>query len=159
MEQNVKPIILNLGCGFDKKPQWINVDGYESCNPDVLWDLNKVPLPWEDKSVDSIQAWHIFEHLKNWWAVFEDCARILKPGGFLEIHVPDESSSSALGWRDHCNVFTLNSWHGSIGYRHGTNAWAKGVKDSVPLKLVQYYQVPYEQYRFYPKFLLRWLGK
>jgi ubiquinone/menaquinone biosynthesis C-methylase UbiE len=148
----VRPLLLNLGCGTNTEPGWCNVDAFENCNPDVVWDLNVTPYPWADNSVDGIQMRHVLEHLENWWEAFTECARILKPGGFLKIHVPDESSMTALTYRDHVRVFSLASFHGIVGRPSGTNAWAHSVKDSVPLVLEAYYQVPYKKYEW----MTRW---
>ena len=52
---------LNLGCGEDHKPGYINVDKYG--NPDVLHDLEEFPWPWDDESVEEILMKHILEHL------------------------------------------------------------------------------------------------
>ena len=108
------PVLLNMGRGINTEPDHINVDAYG--RPDVVWDLNVTPFPWATNSVDGIQARHVFEHLENWWEAFVDCARILKPGGYLRIHVPDESSTTALTYRDHLRVFSLASFHGIQGY-------------------------------------------
>ena len=153
--------MLNLGCGFNKLPEMINVDAYGVCNPDVIWDLNKFPYPWEDNSVDGIVAFHIFEHLIDWWPAFLECARILKFGGTLEIRVPDESSATALTYRDHFHVFSLASFHGIQEAGSGTNAWAHTVKETVPFKLVRYSQVPFKQYNWMLNFpwLLRFCAK
>ncbi len=81
------PVCLNLGCGFVHKPGFINVDLFDCCRPDVRWDLNKFPYPWDDNSVDNIEMWHVLEHLEDWWTVFLECTRILKMGGTLDIRV------------------------------------------------------------------------
>jgi len=147
---HVKPVLLNLGCGSNHESDHINVDAFGKA--DVKWDLNVTPFPWGDNSVDGIQARHVFEHLENWWEAFVDCARILKPGGYLRIHVPDESSTSALTYRDHLHVFSRASFHGIKGYPSGTNAWAAGVEGTIPLYLESYAQVPYQQYEW----MARW---
>ncbi len=152
MEANAGEVALNLGCGFKKFVGWVNVDGYASCSPDVLCDLNKFPYPWEDNSVDRIYMSHVLEHIPDWWSAFNECARILKPGGVFEIRVPDESSSTALTYRDHFHVFSLYSFHGTQGATHGTNAWAVEVQNSVPLKLESYAQVPFRRYMW----MIRW---
>jgi Uncharacterized protein conserved in bacteria len=147
-------IKLNLGCGLKKfvGDGWINVDAYDTCNPDVKCDLNKFPYPWEDNSVDHIYMSHILEHIPNWWEAFLECARILKPDGTLEIRVPDESSSTALTYRDHHHVFSLVSFHGTHGSSAGTNAWAIEVKNSVPVRLESWHRAPYERYQW----MIKW---
>ena len=97
-----KPLRLDLGCGEGKNPGWTRVDLYGE--PDVRWNLQEFPFPWDDNSVDEIMMHHVLEHLPNWWDAFTECARILKPGGLFHVHVPDESSTSALTYRDHYHV-------------------------------------------------------
>jgi SAM-dependent methyltransferase len=132
------------------------VDAFENCKPDVLWDLNETPLPFDDDSVDLIKAKHVFEHLKpdRWWSTFYDCARILKVGGVLERRCPHDSSSSAATYRDHNHVLTLFSFHGTKDTASGGNAWAELV-DPVPMKLKRYELVPFQQYTWMLK--LPWL--
>jgi SAM-dependent methyltransferase len=147
VERDDKKIVLNLGCGFRKRWGAINVDGFEACKPDVLWDLNKTPYPWEDNSVYAIFAFHSFEHLENWWGAFKECARILQHGGRLEIRVPDSSSDSAITYRDHLNVLDLFSFHGTLDALKGRerSAWF-AEQEPVPFHLVEYWQVPNKQY-------------
>jgi ubiquinone/menaquinone biosynthesis C-methylase UbiE len=128
------------------------------CQPDVVHDLNEFPYPWDDNSVDEIEMIHVLEHLEDWWSAFLECVRILKPGGTLEIRVPDESSMSALTYRDHYHVFSLLSFHGTIDQKHGSSAWAAEVKDSVPVKLEVYNRIPHGKYYWLFRFPFRWLG-
>jgi len=147
-----KVVRLNLGCGEKKfvGDGWVNVDGYGE--PDVKVDLNKFPYPWKTNSVDHIYMSHILEHIPDWWSAFLECSRILKPNGTLEIRVPDESSATALTYRDHHHVFSIWSFHGVQGSGHGTNSWAKDEKNSVPLILEGYQQVPYKKYSWMIRF-------
>lgn len=119
--------VLNLGCGFAKymSPNVVNLDAYDNCKPDMAHDLSRTPLPFKDGEFDFILANHIFEHVLNWWACFEECARILRPGGTMEIWVPGPGNDSVLGYRDHLNTINLCSWYGikNTG-RNPANAWA-----------------------------------
>jgi ubiquinone/menaquinone biosynthesis C-methylase UbiE len=157
MVQNVKPIILNLGCGLDKIPGMINVDAYEICKPDMIVDLNK-PLPWKDNSVDEILAKHVFEHLDDYWETFKECIRILKPCGRLEIHIPDESSGNALTYRDHKRIIATNSFHGIIGKTSHSNAWALSEEQKVPAIITNHFRVPFKEYNWMPKWLINFCG-
>lgn len=159
MRKQVEPLLLNLGCGFDKREGWVNADAYEVCNPDLLLDLNKVPLPWKDNSVDEIYCSHVLEHVEDWWPTFVEFSRILKLGGILEIRVPDESSRTAITYRDHFHVFSLASFHGVHDATHGSSAWAKTEEKTIPLKLESYYQVPYVQYEWMTRFGFKWVLK
>jgi SAM-dependent methyltransferase len=148
-DMETKPIILNIGAGVKTIPGMISIDLYG--NPDIRWDLNKVPWPFEANSVDQIFACHVFEHLPGWWDAFQECARILKPGGVLDMRVPDESSSKALTFKDHVKIFDIDSFHGIIGVTHPTNAWVQEIKDSIPFNLVEYFRVPFQEYYWMTK--------
>lgn len=141
-------VVLNLGCGFNKLPDAINLDAYSVCEPDVVWDLNQTPLPFDDNSIDTITAFHVFEHLVEWWPCFVDCARILKPMGLLRMAVPHSSSTSANTYRDHHHEFSALSFCGIIGHHQGTNAWAMTQHEQVPLKMIEHINVPYQEYQW-----------
>jgi len=158
MGKNGKPLLLNLGCGFNKYSTHINVDAFDNCNPDVVWDLSKTPYPWTDNTFDGIDSFHVLEHVPDWWGMFSECARILKPGGYLQIRVPDESSKTALTYRDHLHVFSEVSFHGIKGMKQGANAWAESELETIPLNLKSHMKVPYPQYQWMAKWA-PWLLK
>ena len=54
---------FNLGCGFNKRDGFINVDRFADCAPDEIVDLEKIPWPWPDDSAEEIQMIHVLEHL------------------------------------------------------------------------------------------------
>lgn len=158
--------VLNLGCGFAqyKAKNVTNLDGEECSKADVVWDLSKMPMPFEDETFDLIIANHILEHVPNWWACFEDCARILKTGGRLEIWVPGAGSDSILGFRDHINTINHCSFWGTYELsRSPNNAWAaanaKG--PSARMKMLNQYSVlePLWWIKYSPKSLQNWYAR
>ena len=133
---------LNLGCGFSKMVNAHNVDAYPICSPDEVVDLNKTPFPWESETWDKITAYHVMEHLEDWWAAFCECVRICKTGGSIEIHVPHPSSDSAMTYRDHLHVIDMRSFDGiSNGPSNTVNAWFES-HERVPVILRSYNLVP-----------------
>ena len=82
------PIRLNLGCGDERIPGFINCDLYED-KADMQFDAKAIPFP--DNSVDEIRAYHILEHFKfkEAWRVLEEWKRVLKPGGRFVQETPD----------------------------------------------------------------------
>jgi len=62
--------VLDLGCGDQQMIQSLNgihttVDIWDKFNPDLIWDLNKLPLPFADNSFDIILLIDTIEHLKK----------------------------------------------------------------------------------------------
>lgn len=81
---------LNLGCGADRKPGWINIDGDRTTAADMFHDLSK-GLPFGNDTADFIYAEHFLEHLSRADGVrfLAECRRVLKPGGVIRISMPD----------------------------------------------------------------------
>lgn len=91
---------LNLGCGNNKLDGFINIDKYDA-EADMIADVCE--LPFENESVDEIVAYQVIEHLPYWKTqvvdkdngfpcqptFFEECHRVLVPGGTLITECPD----------------------------------------------------------------------
>lgn len=112
---------LLLGCGTDKRrnirlnneENWtelFTVDIDENCKPDLVYDLNKIPLPFQDNSASEIHIYNVLEHLgtqgdyKFFFKQFEDFWRILKPDGLFAAMVPAWDSFWALGDPGHTRI-------------------------------------------------------
>ncbi len=78
---------LNLGCGKDIHPGFVNVDFVEGDGVDVVADLDETPWPWADESVDEILAFMVFEHVNRFDAIWREVYRVLRPGGEISIRV------------------------------------------------------------------------
>src|SRR5438128_1961143 len=93
------PLRLNLGSGQNPKPGYINVD--KSGSPDLKWDLEQFPWPWEDSSVDEIQLIRVLEHLGESTATFfkiiQELYRVCKNGAIIDIAVPHPRHDDFLG--------------------------------------------------------------
>jgi hypothetical protein len=85
-------MLLNLGCGYNKRSGYLNVDSSSVCNPDLVLDMEITPWPWQDNSVDEIRLDHVLEHVgkdpKTYLAVWKEIWRISKPGTQIFITVP-----------------------------------------------------------------------
>ena len=80
--------LLHLGSGPERIPGWINVDLYFPA--ELCLDLTR-PLPLPTGSVDAIYSQHFLEHIPRdaGARLIAECARVLKPGGWLRISTPD----------------------------------------------------------------------
>lgn len=74
---------LNLGAGA------FPLDGYE--NLDHKTNQEIYPLPFASGTVAEVRASHVLEHFRQSevQAVVKEWARVLKPGGWLKLAVPD----------------------------------------------------------------------
>jgi predicted SAM-dependent methyltransferase len=98
---------LNIGCGPYKLEGAINIDRNPRQNPDIVRDVTK-GLPFDDDSVDYIQASHFLEHLtrEDMMFVIEECYRVLTAGADFYIRVPLLDFTSL----DHLQIFDAKSF-------------------------------------------------
>ena len=86
-----RPICLELGAAGRRVEGWTSIDWKDG--NDLSLDITK-PLPFPDNSVDRIYSSHTFEHFsypRPMTDVLGECMRVLKPGGWIRISVPDAS--------------------------------------------------------------------
>lgn len=117
---------LLIGCG-SRREKLLKIPGHESFthlttldinsdhNPDVVYDLERLPLPFDDGEFDEIHAYEVLEHIgrqgdyKTFFAQFSEFWRILKPGGYLCATCPSYKSMWAWGDPSHTRVLTSGS--------------------------------------------------
>jgi SAM-dependent methyltransferase len=115
---------LLIGCGNSRikrlvaskeKEEWENLTTLDidpSCNPDVVWDLHYLPLPFEDETFDEIHAYEVLEHVGKqgqyafFFNQFSDFWRILKPNGLMMGSVPRWNGQWAWGDPGHTRIIT-----------------------------------------------------
>ena len=86
---------LNLGCEDKILSGFVNVDNIRRPGVNLVYDLNKLPLPFKDNSVEYILCSHLLEHLINPTAFMHELYRVCKPGAIIEIYVPHFSAFTA----------------------------------------------------------------
>ena len=85
-------LVLNVGCGVVRRFEaacscrYVATDLRPLPNVDFASDAANLPIP--DHSVDAALAIELLEHVPRPWAVVEELARVLKPGGMVMISVP-----------------------------------------------------------------------
>lgn len=118
--------VLNFGCGKSvyEDPGVVNLDVVDGPGINVVCTTNR--LPFENDTFDHVIANHVLEHVPNWFESFKELARVVKPGGVVEVWVPPVSSDSAFTYRDHINRIGLLSFSGCGSLRaSGNNALAE----------------------------------
>jgi len=137
---------INLGCGSTPLKDYINVDmdtledlrnrypNREFSDDIIIKQWNIFNLPVESDSVDEVRADCVFEHLnfKQERLIFQECKRVLKTGGLLNISVPNfetlvkqwlDAEDNWQDWyRDDDEAIEENHWFGTYGYSF-KNRW------------------------------------
>lgn len=97
---------LNLGAGkLDVREGYVNLDMTAYPNIDVVWDLNKLPLPFEDNQFEEILAYSILEHV-DYVPLMDEIYRILQPMGIIKIRVPHFEYCEAYADPSHIHFFS-----------------------------------------------------
>ncbi len=89
-------VLLNLGCGDDIRqspgPGWVVINHDKARyreGVDETHDLNILPWPWVSNSIHILVAHSVLEHLTLMLVEsFNECWRIIKPGGRLDVKLP-----------------------------------------------------------------------
>lgn len=117
-------LLLGSGSNRDKQIPWgdrvgwsglVTMDFNDAHKPDIVHDLETLPLPVGDESFDEIHAYHVLEHLgkqgdwRFFFAQFSDFWRILKPNGALCVIGPAWNSRWAFGDPGHTRIISRES--------------------------------------------------
>ena len=102
-----------------EKPDWtklVTLDINPDHEPDVLYDLKNIPLPFEDDTFDEIHAYEVLEHTGQqgdyefFFRQWSDFWRILKPEGFFCGTSPARKSQWAWGDPGHTRIVSKENF-------------------------------------------------
>ncbi|MBV8654202.1 MAG: methyltransferase domain-containing protein [Alphaproteobacteria bacterium] len=128
---------LNLGCGQNKLPGYVNVDKYQTFAPDRVFDLEVFPWPFEDNSAQEIVMTHVLEHLgaetEIFLGIIKELYRVLTPGGKLDIKVPHPRSEGFLGDPTHVRPVSPNIL--SLFSKRNNREWKEKGWPNTPLAM------------------------
>lgn len=106
---------LNLGCGSQKIPGYLNVDKYAAAAPDLVVDLEVFPWPWADNSIEEIVLHHVLEHLGQDANVFlkiiQEIYRVCLPEAVIKIAVPHPRHNDFITDPTHVRPISLEMFY------------------------------------------------
>lgn len=81
---------LNIGCGKDIRKNYINIDLKKGKGVNLVINLNKnrIIKYFKKGTVDHILCSHLLEHLIDPVIFMQDCYKILKKQGTMEVRLP-----------------------------------------------------------------------
>ena len=101
---------LNLGCGQNRLPGYVNADREPAVAPDLVMDLEQFPWPLDSDSVEEVIASHVLEHVGATPAVFvrvmQELYRVCRKGARVLIAVPHPRSDYFLDDPTHVRAIT-----------------------------------------------------
>jgi predicted SAM-dependent methyltransferase len=130
---------VQLGCGFDLRPGWINIDicvrDTTSIEPTAIYinhDLRR-GLPLAPNCCALIYSSHLFEHLdeETGTSLMRDCFRALRPGGVFRIVLPDMAKIFKAYLEKDARFFHLLEDYRLIGEPTGERSMADYVNYAV----------------------------
>ncbi len=120
MDKDYRELLIGAGSSRNKKvvppgfaPDWfhlVTLDINADHGTDIVWDLEKLPLPLGDNAFNEIHAYEVLEHTGTqgdyefFFAQFAEFWRILKPDGLLVGTCPGRDSIWAWGDPSHKRI-------------------------------------------------------
>lgn len=120
---------LNVGCGRNALPGWINLDLVPLPGVDLCVDLEacaRSPLPFLDHSIDEFLLSHVMEHVRDVLPLMQELHRVAKSGAIAWVRVPHGASDDAFEDPTHVRNYFVGSfgyfgqpcyWRADYGYR------------------------------------------
>jgi 2-polyprenyl-3-methyl-5-hydroxy-6-metoxy-1,4-benzoquinol methylase len=152
--------LFDIGCGFGHflltaKELGYSIAGVEMSKANVEFVKNQLGIDIiegnfldvpEDKQYDLMTLWDVLEHIDYADKIIEKMSRLLKPGGYTFIQVPQIDSFFAIllrsGWwamgLDHVNYFSKKTIH-QLLLKHGLELVK--IKSSIELKNILLYVI------------------
>jgi len=114
LENSAKELmILNLGCGNDIIPGYLNLDSMPRAGVDIAFDLDSCgtsQIPLRDSVIDGFYACHVMEHVRHTLQLMQELHRIAKPGAKMIIRVPYGSTNDSAEDPTHVRSLFENSF-------------------------------------------------
>jgi SAM-dependent methyltransferase len=146
----MEPLRLNLGCGAHKLPNYLNVDKMATCAPDAVVDIERLPWPWPDDSVEEVILSHVLEHIgrdtDTYLGVVRELWRVCRHGARIHIAVPHPRHDNFLDDPTHVRAITPDGLR--LFSQRLNREWAEQGAANTPLGLYLGVDFEVESVRF-----------
>ncbi len=126
---------VNLGCGQNLMPGYVNVDKFDSFGADVVCDLETTPWPFQSNSVEEVTMRHVLEHLGAqadvFFEVMKELYRICATGALVHITVPHPRSEAFAS--DPTHVRPINRHLLELFSKKKNQEWQETGSSNTPL--------------------------
>jgi protein O-GlcNAc transferase len=128
---------LNMGCGQNKVPGFVNVDKFKECSPDLQMDLEVTPWKLPDNSVEEVLFNHCLEHLGAtsdvFFGIIKELYRVCVPNAKIQINVPHPRHDNFIGDPTHVRIITPQVM--SLFSKKNNEKWKATHASNTPLAL------------------------
>lgn len=138
---------LNIGAGYKRYPDFLNVDSDPNCKPDyhVNLDDKNLVLPFDDNAVEYVIAHHILEHIgEGYFKLLQELYRVCKPGAIIDVRVPHPCHEVYLNDPTHKRPITVEGMRlfskkfNELEIQRGGSSSTLGIMFDVDFELVDY---------------------
>lgn len=128
---------LNMGCGQNKVPGYVNIDKFKECSPDLQMDLEVTPWNLPDNSVEEVLFNHCLEHLGAtsdvFFGIVKELYRVCIHNAKIQINVPHPRHDNFIGDPTHVRIITPQVL--SLFSRKNNEKWKAMHASNTPLAL------------------------
>jgi predicted O-linked N-acetylglucosamine transferase (SPINDLY family) len=128
---------LNMGCGQNKVPGFVNIDKFKECSPDLQMDLEVTPWSLPDNSVEEVLFNHCLEHLGAtsdvFFGIIKELYRVCVPNAKIQINVPHPRHDNFIGDPTHVRIITPQVM--SLFSKKNNEKWKAMHASNTPLAL------------------------
>ena len=113
-----RKLVVELGCGPQKKEGRIGVDRVDLPNVDIVADIEDGLSFLSDNSVDEIHCRSVLAHIENFENLMREIVRVLKSDGRAHVFVPHFSNPYCYSDYTHKRFFGLYTFYYFVNAEH-----------------------------------------
>lgn len=139
-------VVVELGCGPNKRANRIGIDRLPLPGVDIVADLDRGLPFFPDDCVDEIHSESFFEHVENLEGLMREIVRVLKPTGRNYLFVPHFSSPLYYSDYTHRRFFGLYTFYYFSAHQESLKRKVPSFYTDIRIRVV------HQRLRFYSSF-------